>query len=152
MEGLTLMNFELSITIQSTPEEVFAFLRDKDQHEQEPGSPVLILEKTTSGPAGIGARYREVVQMLPFIRGEIISEITRFDPPNWLEEDFSGAGMSGHLSYHFVTAGDGTRLTQRQRINFHGPLRLLHLLIRVVLLHRLTERLNDIKAELEKRQ
>jgi len=143
------MNFELSITIKSSPEEVFAFLRDKDLHEQEPGSPVILLEKTTTSHTGIGTCYREVVQMLPFYQGTIISEITCFEPPHWLEEKFSGAGMRGYLSYQFVPEGDGTRLIQRQRINFQGPLRFLHPLIRIVLLHRLTERLQEVKAELE---
>ena len=74
------MYFELSILIRRSPSDVFAFLRDKDQYPQEDDSPVLILEKTTVGPVGVGTRYREVVQMLPFVRGEILSGITRNEP------------------------------------------------------------------------
>ena len=48
---------------------------------------------TTNGLPAVGTRYREVVQMLPFVRGEILSEITRYEPPSHLEERFWGAGM-----------------------------------------------------------
>jgi hypothetical protein len=69
--------FELSIPINRSPADVFVFLRDKDKYPQEEGSPVLVLEKTTPGPTGVGTCYREVVQMLPFYRGEIL-------PQRWL--------------------------------------------------------------------
>ena len=66
--------------INRRPADVFAFLRDKDKYPQEEGSPVLVLDKTTPGPPCVGTCYREVVQMLPFYRGEILSEITCFEP------------------------------------------------------------------------
>ena len=47
------MYFELSITINRSPSDVFAFLRDKDKYPQEDGSPVLILEKITPGPRAL---------------------------------------------------------------------------------------------------
>lgn len=118
------MYFDLSVTIDRAPEDVFSFLRDKDLYIQKPGSPVLILEKTTGGPTGAGTKYREVVQMLPFARGEILSEITIYDPPKRLEESFHSSGMNGYL-------------------------KLLHPLIRAVLSRKLKRRLIDIKAELE---
>jgi len=85
------MYFELSILIHRLPADVFAFLRDKDKYPQEADSPVLLLEKTTPGFPGVGTCYREVVQMLPFYKAEILSEITRFEPNEYLEEDFKGA-------------------------------------------------------------
>ena len=143
------MDFELSITINRSPSDVFAFLRDKDEYPQEDGSPVLILEKITPGPPGVGARYREVVQMLPFIRGEIFSEITRFEPGEFLEEDFHGAGMVGHLAYQFLAEGGGTRLIQRETVSWRGLLKVLEPVIRPALSRRLRERLEDIKMDLE---
>jgi hypothetical protein len=74
------MEFNLSIFIVCPPADVFAFLHNKDQHAVKPGSPVLILEKIMPGPVGVGTRYREVVQMLPGVRGEILSVIIRFEP------------------------------------------------------------------------
>jgi len=143
------MYFELSITINRSPADVFAFLRDKDTYPQEEGSPVLILEKTTPGPPGVGARYREVVQMLPFVRGEILSEITRFEPGEFLAEDFHGAGMVGHLAYQFLAEGGGTRLIQRETVSWRGLLRVFEPVIRLALARRLRERLAGIKTVLE---
>jgi hypothetical protein len=143
------MNFELSITINRSPSDVFAFFRDKDKYPQMEGSPVLILDKTTPGPPSVGTCYREVVQMLPFYQGEILSEITHFEPNKRLEEDFIGAGMHGHLAYQFLPNSDGTNLIQRETINYHGILKLFEPVIRVVLHRRLQERLKGIKAILE---
>ncbi len=61
------------------------------------------------GPPCVGTCYREVVQMLPFYRGEMLSEITRFEPNEYLEEDFRGAGMYGHLAYQFLPEKEGTK-------------------------------------------
>lgn len=144
------MYFELEVVIDRRPEEVFAFLRDKDLYPQEPGSPVLSLEQISSSPPGVGTRYREVVQMMPFVRGIISSEITRFEPPRWLEEDFSGAGMRGHLAYEFIPHGDnGTRLVQCETLETLGALRMLSLPIRRMLGRRLRARLDGIKTEME---
>ncbi len=143
------MYFELSILINRAPTDVFAFLRDKDKFPQEEGSPVLVLEKTTPGPPGAGTCYREVVQMLPFYRGEILSEITRFEPNELLEEDFRGAGMSGRLAYHFIQEKDGTQLIQRETLQYRGILKLFEPIIRAILFRKLLERLEDIKAILE---
>jgi hypothetical protein len=143
------MYFDLSISIARSPEDVFGFLRDKDKYPQEPGSPVLVLEQTTPGPAAVGARYREVVQMLPFVRGEILSVITCFEPGERLEEDFEGAGMTGHLAYTFVPEDGGTRLTQRETVQLRGALRVLEPLIERMMSRQLWRRLEGIKAVLE---
>ncbi len=143
------MYFELSITIRRPPCDVFAFLRDKDKYPQKPGSPVLVLEQTTPGPAGVGTRYREVVQMLPFARGEILSKVTCFMPGERLEEDFQGAGMAGHLAYQFLHEGDGTRLIQRETMSARGFLKVFEPVIRRMLARQLAKRLDAIKAILE---
>jgi hypothetical protein len=143
------MYFELSVTIERPPSDVFAFLRDKDLYPQEPGSPVLVLVKTTDGPPAVRTRYREVVQMLPFVRGEILSEITRYEPDRYLGEQFRGAGMQGHLLYEFVPRGNGTELIQRETLQPLGMLRLAGPLIKRMLYRRLRERLEAIKSILE---
>lgn len=48
------MDFELSIAIETAG--IFAFLRDKDSYVVKPGSPVLVVDKTTAGLAGVGTR------------------------------------------------------------------------------------------------
>lgn len=83
--------------------------------------------------------------MLPFYRGEILSEITRYEPNEYLEEDFIGAGMRGHLAYQFLAQNGGTTLIQRESLNCQGLLRLFEPLIGLVLERRLHERLALIK-------
>jgi hypothetical protein len=144
------MYFELSIWINRPPADVFVFLRDKDKYPQEEGSPVLVLEITTPGPPCVGTCYREVVQMLSFYRGEILSEITRFEPNGYLEEDFRGAGMYGHLAYQFLMEKEGTQLIQRETLHCQGLLRVCEPVIRILLDRRLHERLEHIKADLER--
>jgi len=143
------MYFDLSITIDRPPGDVFAFLRDKDKFPQKPGSPVLALQQTTPGPPGVGTRYREVVQMLPFYRGVILSVITRFEPGAHLEEDFAGAGMKGHLAYTFLPEDGGTRLIQQETLEPQGLLRLFAPWIERSLSRQLHHRLEGIKQVLE---
>jgi hypothetical protein len=143
------MYFDLSISIDRSPEDVFGFLRDKDKYPQEPGSPVLVLEQTTPGPAEVGTRYREVVRMLPLVRGEIHSVITDFEPGRCLGEDFEGAGMVGHLEYRFEADGEGTRLKQRETIQTRGFVRALAPLMKRILGRQLRKRLEGIKKILE---
>lgn len=143
------MHFELSLIIQRCPNDVFRFLRDKDKYPQEPGSPVLVLEQITPGPVGVGTRYREVVRMFPFIRGQFLSLITRYEPGRYLEEDFEGAGMVGHLAYRFLPEAGGTRLIQCETIRTQGLMRLFEPIMARMLSHRLDSRLRSIKAVLE---
>lgn len=143
------MDFELSIIIRRTPNDVFAFFRDKDRHRQKTGSPVLGIEKLDPGPPVPGTRYREVVQMLPLVRGEIRSRITRIEPGLWLEEDFEGAAMRGHLAYQFLDVGNGTRLIQHESLAAQGLLKVLEPIIRRMLFRRLLDRLEGVKLLLE---
>ena len=143
------IDFSLSIFIKRSPDICFAFLRDKDTYPQKPNSPVLRLDKVTPGSVGVGTRYVEVVQMFPLIKGEIRSVVTRFEPPEWLEEDFEGAGMVGHLSYQFMPEDDGTRLIQREWLQLKGVLRPFESLVRRLLAPQLQNRLESIKEILE---
>ncbi len=143
------MKFERSISINCKPEKVFSFLRDKDQFQQEPDSPVLLLEKTTPGPVGVGTSYREVVQMFPLIKGEILSTVQRYEPPRYLEESFRGTGMDGNLAYEFIPVEEGTHLIQRETIQFHGLFGLFSSLMGRMLLKAVEARLEGIKKVLE---
>jgi len=50
----------------------------------------------------VGTRYREVVQMMPFVKRDILSEVTRFEPFSVLEEKWRGGGMEGILTYFLI--------------------------------------------------
>ena len=143
------MDFELDIIIERSPYIVFTFLRDKDTYPQEENSPVLLLEKTTPGPLGVGTRYREIVQMLPFFKGEILSEITHFEPGHRLDEDWQGPCMEGCLTYLFLPENGGTKLIQRETVNLCGLLWLLSPLIKLTLGAELVVKNGALKHILE---
>ena len=144
------MYFDLSIAIDRPPADVFALLLHKDQVRQEPDSPVLALEKLTPGPPDVGTRYREVVRMPMGPHGEILSRLTRCEPPRFLEEDFTGPGtMHGHLFYEFAPDGEGTLLVQRETLEVSGPAWVFSGVIKFALARRLRNRLEGIKTALE---
>lgn len=140
---------EFRIRIDKPPGDVFYFLCNKDSHQQQKGSPVLLLEKTTPGPLGVGTRYREVVQMAPLIKSQILSEITRFKLASILEERWAGGGMQGVLTYFFHPVGQGTELVQQVTIETHWLLRPLNAVISKVYAKAAQYRLDCIKAVLE---
>jgi hypothetical protein len=143
------MNFELSVFIKRNPNDVFAFFRDKDEIRQKKGSPVIIIEKTSSGKTGTGTRYREVVQILPWLKGEIFSEIIEYEEGKTIKEEFWGAGMKGNLTYQFIAHYQDTKLIQKEKLSFTGMLFILSPLLYLLLYPRLKERLNGIKQLLE---
>jgi hypothetical protein len=110
---------------------------------------VLVLDKITPGPVGLGTQYYEVVQMFPWMKGAIWSEITRFEPPHFLEERFWGTGMQGHLAYEFRPLREATLLIQHEQLNLVGLLRLFDPFIARLLLPRIELRLDHIRMALE---
>jgi hypothetical protein len=146
-----MVKLQLSIEISRPPSEVFAFLRDKDTYPQDADSPVLVLEKTTPGPPGVGTRYREVVRMMSFYKGEILSVITRYEPGRRLEEDWWGPCMRGDLAYLFQPVPGGTRLVQTEHVELCWTLVLFTPVFKLMLGNALRARLRTIKSVLESR-
>ena len=143
------MLHKLRIQINKPPVEVFQFLCNKDTYEQQNGSPVLLLEKTTTGPLDVGTCYREVVQMAPFIKTQMLSEITRYEPYSVLEEKWAGGGMKGILTYFFDQVGQGTELVQHVSVETHWLLRPFNTIISRTYSKAAQYRLEVIKTILE---
>ena len=143
------MEFRFTANIKRPREEVFAFFRDVDQHAGQKGTRVPVYDKTTPGPVGVGTRYREVVQVLPLVRGEMISEVTLFDDGECLEYRFTGLGMEGELAYTFEPVEGGTRVVQEQSLRPRGVLRLFSPLIGKMFAAVASRRLQVIKSLLE---
>ncbi len=141
--------FRSSINIRRRPEAVFHFLANVHLVQQAEDSPVLALEMTTPGPPGLGTRYREVVQMLPFFKGEMLSEITAFEPPRLLEMVWTGPAMTGRDRYELTEIQDGTQLVHQKWVSCPGLLRIMEPFMRKALFPRLEERLEAIKHGLE---
>lgn len=145
------MEFRLSIEIDQPVSRVFEFLRDIHLHPQEEGSKVLVLvlDKITTGPVGLGTRFREVVQMLPWHQGEIISEVTLIEENKFLELTFHGGWMEGVLLYSFIDHSGGTTLKQHEYFYVLGALKIFSPLIKRILGRKLISRLVEIKNYLE---
>lgn len=145
------MKFQRSLWIDRPPVVVFAFLRDKDTHPQEPGSPVVRLERTTPCPVREGTRFLEVVRVLPFLLMRIESEVTRCDPPHRLEERFTSRQMAGYLAYEFRSESGGTNLVQWEMLRYRGLLALAEPVLARLLLPRIESRLRDIRDAVQGR-
>ena len=141
--------FASSVIIRRPPETVFHFLSNLHNLQQAGGSPVLSMEKLTPAPSGPGFRYREVVQMFPFYKGEFISEITVFEPPRVLELAWTGPGMIGRDRYELTPVNDGTDLVHKKWVSSPGVLRIMEPFMRRPLFPRLQARLEEIKRGLE---
>jgi len=140
---------KFSVFIDKPSTDVFHFLCNKDTYRQESKSPVLLLEKTTDGLVRVGTRYREVVQMAPFVKSEILSEVTRYEEYSVLQERWAGGGMKGVLTYFFNPSGQGTELIQYVEIKTHCLMRLLDPVIAKMYARAAQYRLDCIKAILE---
>jgi hypothetical protein len=138
-----------SIDIQKPPEVVFKFLANIQDVPQADDSPVLSLDLITEGPPRLGSRYREVVRMMPFVKGEIISEITAFELPRVLELTWNGAGMRGTDRYELDANQHGTTLKHTKCTSFLGILRVMEPVMRIPLIPRLEQRLVEIKHLIE---
>lgn len=143
------MHFRFVVLIARSPDIVFAFFRDVDQHAGQEGTPVPVYDKVTSGPVEIGTRYREVVQVLPWIRGEMLSEVISQDEGRRLGYRFSGLGMEGELAYRFEPVDGGTRVVQEQSLYPRGVLRFFSPLIGGMFWVAATKRLHNIKSLME---
>ena len=143
------MLHKFRIQINKPSVEVFQLLCNKDTYKQQNGSPVLLLEKTTPGPLGVGTSYREVVQMAPFIKSQILSEITRYEPYSVLEEKWAGGGMKGILTYFFHQVGQETELVQHVSIETHWLLRPFDTMISKTYSKAAQYRLEAIRTILE---
>jgi hypothetical protein len=146
------MDFEFQALIHRPVGQVFGFLRDIEQHAGKPGSVVPVYDKLTPGPPAVGTQYREVVQVPPFWRVEIITEITSYQENRLLAYafTFSGGLMTGELTYLFETRDGGTHVIQRQRVIPKGALKLFNPVIHLMFGWAASHRLKEIKELIER--
>jgi hypothetical protein len=145
------MEFSLSIAVDRPVTEVFAFLEDMRNHPQEEGSQVILVEKLTPEPIGVGTRFREMVQTLPFVRVEMLSEVTQYDRNERIEIAWHGGGMEGVLTYRFDPQNGVTGLSLHETVTAKGLMRLAKPVIRPTFERMLVNRLHGIKRVLEVR-
>jgi hypothetical protein len=145
------MEFSLSIAVDRPLAEVFAFLVDMRNHPQEERSQVILVERLTPAPIGVGTQFREMVQTLPFVRVEMISEVTQYARNERIEIAWHGGGMEGVLTYCFESQNSATGLSLHETVMAKGLMRLAEPVIRRTFERMLVNRLHGIKRVLESR-
>lgn len=115
-------SFTGSILIRRPAEDVFDFVAD-ERNEPAYNPQIRQVEKTTSGPIGVGTRWRAVttsgrrtvpfeLEITEYARPERLGSVTRMD----------AADISGFLT--FVPEAEGTRMTWTWELRPNGLLKL----------------------------
>jgi hypothetical protein len=144
------MNFRFEIVIERSMVDVFRFFRDIHKHAGKEGTVVPVYDKLTPGQVNKRTRYREVVQVTPFMRGEILSEVTCYEEGRRLGYQFSGLGLDGELNYSFFEVAAGTRVIQEQSLRPRGLLKIFSFLIKEMFSKAAGKRLESIRILLER--
>jgi diacylglycerol O-acyltransferase / wax synthase len=135
---------ENRIDIAAAPEHVFAFITN-GEHELEWNEQLTEAEKLTTGPIGVGTRFR-----MRFRRGvgDSLVEYVRFAPPH----SWASRSTSRRLDVRFegeVNATDsGSRLVVRTLLLPKGPLRLLRPVLRTMMRRSWDHHLAAIRTKL----
>jgi uncharacterized membrane protein len=143
------MEFRRTVSIARPVTAVFAFMKDFENHPQEKGSKVLLVDKITPDRVNVGTRYREKVQMLPLLAVNMISEIKEFKPEVEITYLWQGGGMRGNLRISFVSHDKGTILTVHEWIDPRGLMKIFAPIIGAAFRQTWEERLQAIKEVLE---
>jgi hypothetical protein len=135
---------EAEADIRRSSEEVFDYASDPAS-EPEWSIRVKRVQKLTSGPAGVGARYR-----IAFTQGPpATSECVRFDRPGYWEHAGESKIISSGFSGQVVAKDDGSHLLLRMQLRPRGLLRLALPLVRRRMQRELARDVATIKARLE---
>jgi uncharacterized protein YndB with AHSA1/START domain len=121
-----MIQHEVTIHLNRSVEQVFAFLMDTDKLSTWQSN-LIKTEKITAGPLRAGSRFREV-RRLGRRESEIEGEITVFEP-NKRFETKTLTKPQVMVSYSFETENSGTRLTHKFVMLTSGFMRLLEPMI-----------------------
>jgi hypothetical protein len=141
--------FDYSVMIRRSPDAVYAYLADVQDHAHAPGSPVCEMVKSPPGPTRAGTCWREVVRLAPLATITMLSEVTAADPGRRLAMTFRGPAMRGDLTYSLQPVERGTVLRQQESLTLVRPLRVLSRPVARMLGPRLADRLQDIRQQLQ---
>jgi len=116
------VKFTNVVTIDRPRADVFAYLA---RFENIPRWNYAISEtrKLTSGPVGVGTRYRQH-RTIPSPSDEEF-EVVEFEPDRRLSVDGDLALLHGRVSYALESAGDATTLTNSMDLRASGPANLV---------------------------
>lgn len=115
---MSLASFSVSIMIQATPENVFAYIADLTRHPEWASDPVQIVA-ITEKPVRVGSRYRSEAQSHGItFKAELV--VTKYDPPVCF--GFSGVDATGKFSHEFKLIPQKGATLLKRKINFDATL------------------------------
>jgi len=139
--------FEQTEWIARAPAEVFAFITDS-ANAPKAMPQIQQMEKLTSGPVAVGARYRET----RLINGKPQTtelEVARFSPPQFYSVRNFTEGIETLYHYIFTSEREGTRVLLKCELNAGGLKKLMLPLVAGVLKKEDGNHLARLKAAVE---
>ncbi len=101
--------FNFDVLVQAPVEAVFEEFTDFE-HAAGRIKAIESIEMLTSGPVGVGTKFRETRTMFGQKAVEVM-EVTEYSGPNGFTLSANSHGTQYHCTHRFVPAGDGTKVT-----------------------------------------
>ena len=137
------------ITINRTPEDVFAYFADFRNWSAWQDSTEEMVQ-TSEGPLGVGSTFRVKVKMLPLWKATIFGHVTGYESPNKMAmETGVGSPFSATGSYSFEPIEGGTKLTFDATMSMKGLLKILEPLMRSTFRKQSASETRKLKQVLE---
>jgi hypothetical protein len=129
-----MIEHQLSVTLAQQPERAFDFFVDFP-NEPAWNPECLKVEKTSTGPVGVGTTYIGKMRRV----GQIKTEIVALNRPNSFSTVERSRGAEGSFDFRFTPYDGGTRMEITMRLLPRGPMRLLEPLMRWMVPRMLAE-------------
>ena len=140
------MKFTQSVTIDRTPEDVFAYLADLENLPQW-NYAIQRTHKVTPGPVSVGTRYQQI-RTVPSLQEESL-EVVEFDAGRRLAVRGTLNHLPARLDYDVTTARDVTVVTNTVELAVRGPLALVSPLATRQIKSAVAQNLSVLKQILE---
>lgn len=141
------MRFDNTVTIRRSPRDVFNYLA-AFENVPEWNPAILKTHKTSDGPVGVGATYRQT-RSAPSTSEEGF-QVTEFDPHRRIAIHGDLGPFKGTLSYDLEALDDGTLLTNTADLEAQGVLRLASPIVGSKVRDAVAENLQRLKQILER--
>jgi uncharacterized protein YndB with AHSA1/START domain len=121
-----MINFSLTVDIDRTPADVFAFMTDPEKLGE--WQDAIEVEQLTPDPVGQGTRFREVHKVMGR-RNEQVTEFTVYEPAQRLDVGIVEGPVHVDGRWDFAATDGGTHLTFTATGRLRFPLVLLQVAV-----------------------
>lgn len=139
---------EATTVVNRPVEQVFLFATSfEDRPKWCTGT--LESKRTSTGPVGVGATFREVFQLFLGLRGKSDYKVTQYEPNRRFEFVSTSGSLQVKEQLTFEPVEGGARITQTTETDFNR-LRFIEPFFQGMGQRMLTTNLTKLKAQLEK--